>query len=64
MFVDVVCARAATVSEDVDVDGADNAAGGFPTLAAPLLFGLGLVSGGRSAQVNLVIRAAGPHLFI
>ena len=36
MFVDVVCARAATVGEDVNVDGAGGAAGGFPSLAAPL----------------------------
>ena len=39
-FVGVVCARAATVGEeddeDVDVDGAGGAAGGFPSLAAPL----------------------------
>jgi len=40
MFVGVVCARAATVDEegdeDVDVDGAGGAAGGFPSLVAPL----------------------------
>ena len=39
-FVGEVCARAATVgeegSEDVDVDAAGGAAGGFPSLAAPL----------------------------
>ena len=39
-FVGVVCARAATVGEegdeDVDVDGAGGAAGGFPSLTAPL----------------------------
>ena len=39
-FVGVVCARAATIGEegdeDVDVDGAGGAAGGFPSLAAPL----------------------------
>ena len=69
MFVGVVCARAATVDEegdeDVDVDGAGGAAGGFPSLAAPLSDQIRvLVSVGSSAQVNLVIRAAGPHLFI
>ena len=39
-FVGVVYARAAKVDEegdeDVDVDGAGGAAGGFPSLAAPL----------------------------
>ena len=39
-FVGVVCARAATVGEegdeDIDVDGAGDAAGGFPSLTAPL----------------------------
>ena len=39
-FVGVVYARAAMVGEedgeDVDVDGAGGAAGGFPSLAAPL----------------------------
>ena len=39
-FVGVVCARAATVGEegdeDVDVDGAGGAAGGFPSRVAPL----------------------------
>ena len=39
-FVGEVCARAATVgeegSEDVVVDAAGGAAGGFPSLAAPL----------------------------
>ena len=39
-FVGAVCARAATVGEeggeDVDVDGAGGAAGGFTSLAAPL----------------------------
>ena len=35
-FVGDVCARTATVSEDVDVDGAGGAAGGFPSLAVPL----------------------------
>ena len=46
------------------VESGGGVAGGFPSLAAPLLIGLGFVSVGRSAQVNLVIRAAGPHLFI
>ena len=40
MFIDVVCAHAATVDEegdeDVNVDGAGSAAGGFPSLATPL----------------------------
>ena len=36
MFVGVVCAWAATVGEDADVDGAGGAAGGFPSLAASL----------------------------
>ena len=39
-FVGDVCARTATGSEeggeDVDVDGAGGAAGGFPSLATPL----------------------------
>ena len=39
-FVGDVCARAATVGEeggeDVDIDGAGGAAGGFPSLTAPL----------------------------
>ena len=39
-FVGEVCAWSATVSEegseDVDVDAAGDAAGGFPSLAAPL----------------------------
>ena len=39
-FVDVVYAQTATVGEeggeDVDVDGAGGAAGGFPSLATPL----------------------------
>ena len=39
-FVGVVCARAATVGEegdeDVDVDGAGDVVGGFPSLATPL----------------------------
>ena len=66
-FVDAVCARTAMVGEDVGVVAVverGGAAGGFPSLAAPLLIGLGFVSVGRSAQVNLVIRAIGPHLFI
>ena len=69
MFVGVVCARASMVGEegdeDVDVDGAGDAAGGFPSLAAPLSDRIRvLVSVRSSAQVNLVIRAAGPHLFL
>ena len=40
MFVGVVCARAAMVGEegdeDVDVNGVGGAAGGFPSLVAPL----------------------------
>ena len=68
-FVGVVCARAATVGEegdeDVDIDGASVVAGGFPSLAAPLSDWIRVyVSVGSSAQVNLVIRAAGPHLFL
>ena len=51
--------------EDVDVDGAGGAAGGFPSLAAPLSDRIRvLVSVRSSAQVNLVIRATGPHLFL
>ena len=40
MFVSVVCARVVAVGEeggeDVDVDGAGGAAGGFSSLVAPL----------------------------
>ena len=58
-FVGVVCARAATVGEegdeDIDVDGAGGAAGGFPSLAAPLSDRIRVyVSVGNSAQANLL----------
>ena len=40
MYIGVVCAWAATVGEegdeDVDVDGAGDVVGGFPSLATPL----------------------------
>ena len=70
-FVDVVCARAATVGDArwrpavKAVESGGGAAGGFPSLAArPLDRTRVLVLVGSSAQVNLVIRAIGPHLFI
>ena len=51
--------------EDVDVDGAGGAAGGFPSLAAPLSDRIRVyVSVGSTAQVNLMIRVTGPHLFL
>ena len=75
-FVDVVCARAATVGEDgvgdarwrpavKAVESGGGAASGFPSLAARPLDRIRVrVLVGSSAQVNLVIRAAGPHLFL
>ena len=68
-FVGDVCARAATVGEegdeDVVADGAGSVAGGFLSLATSLSDRLSVwMLVGSSAQVNLVIRAVGPHLFL
>jgi len=50
--------------EDVDVDGAGDAACGFPLLTAPLSDRIRvLVLVKSSAQVNLVIKAADPISF-
>ena len=45
------------------VESGGGAAGGFPSLAVRPLDRIRVLSVGGSAQVNLVIRAIGPHLF-